>query len=186
MLLLVFRPGPGGGRGWGEFLRSAGCTQSQLPASSHPSWRHRCTSRTKWKCYCTSNFAWGGFSDPGHFLFWGRGEEGGGGHKIPHEARTLHNTREEDQTRRSACNKYLPTGRAALSEFFSTLRERVATSLGGCWERGAGPCTEAGLNSEKPLEKLSPTCLPPTPPPGLPDTKIDSLFPSAVYLHERY
>lgn len=46
--------------------------------------------------YCTSSFPWGGFSDPGHFLLWGR--VGRGGHKIPHEARTPHNTREKDQT----------------------------------------------------------------------------------------
>lgn len=40
----------------------------------------------------------------------------------------------------------------------------------------AWPCTEAGLNPKKPLENLSPTRILLTPPPGLPNTKIDSLF----------
>lgn len=41
----------------------------------------------------TSSFPWGGFSDPGHFL--SRGRRG----RRTREARTLHNTREKDQTR---------------------------------------------------------------------------------------
>lgn len=56
-------------------------------------------------------------------------------HKIPHEAQTPHNcwgvrTR---HTTAFACNKYLPMGRAALSESFSTLREllRLWGLLGG-------------------------------------------------------
>lgn len=74
MLLLVFK---GGGVGVG-FLRSAGRTQSQLPASSHPSWRQDVLLQDKLEMlqvlytYRMSRFPWGGFSDPGHFLLWGR------------------------------------------------------------------------------------------------------------------
>lgn len=84
-----------------------------------------------------------------------------------------------------ACNKYLPTGRAALSESFSTLRERVATSLGAVGRGSCGHTQKQGSIPRSPWRFFPPPALVLTPPPGLPDTKID-FFPSSVYLHERY
>lgn len=49
-----------------------------------------------------------------------------------------------------ACNKYLPTGRAALSESFSTLRERVATSLGAVGRGSCGCARRQALSQEAP------------------------------------
>lgn len=85
---------------------------------------------------------------------WGMGVWGGERHKIPHEAKAPHNSwgRRTRHTIAFACNKYLPTGRAALSESFSTLRERVATSLGLSGRGGAATHTSRAQPQEVPGE----------------------------------
>lgn len=91
---------------------------------------------------------WGAhFPDPGHFLSL-RGE--GTGDTKYHVKQYPHTRQLGRRTRHTtafACNKYLPTGRAALSEFFSTLKGRVATSLGAV-QQVVWPCTEAGLDPQ--------------------------------------
>lgn len=84
----------------------------------------------------------------------------GGRHKIPHEAKAPHNSwgRRTRHTTAFACNKYLPTGRAALSESFSTLRERVATSLGLSGRGGAATHTRRAQPQEVPGESCPYPC----------------------------
>lgn len=63
---------------------------------------------------------------------------------------------EKDQTHYMfACNKYLPTGRAALSESFSTLRERVATSLGAVRRGWYGHAQKQGSTPRSPWRIFS-------------------------------
>lgn len=67
-------------------------------------------------------------------------------------------------------------------ESFSTLRESCYV-FGGCWEGVVRSRREAGLNPKKPLENPHPLAL--TPPPGLPNTKIDFFHHLSIYIKGR-
>lgn len=112
------------------------------------------------------------------FLTQATSSHGGGTtHRISHKAKTpAQQLGRKDQTQYSFCMQQVPTHWTCCTwESFSTLRERVATSLGAV---GRGWCCLAQKQGSIPR---SPTPLALTPPPGLPNTKIDSFF--IIYLH---
>lgn len=99
---------------------------------------------------------WAASPDPGHFLSPEGRDKNTTQSKTPLGGRTRY-------TIAFACNKYLPTGCAALSESFSTWRERVAMTL-GVVRRGCA-VHKSRAQSQWPLENLSPPSLSSSDPP---------------------